>query len=114
MAGRAIPNPTYNKEMASLALESALSKLRALQPSLRDEYGVSDLWVFGSYVRGEEAASSDIDVLVEFDRPGMTLFKFVDLEMRLSEHLGTKVDLVQRSALRPGIRPHVLSEAVAV
>jgi predicted nucleotidyltransferase len=84
--------------------------MRELQPQLHDRYGVSGLWVFGSFVRGEQKGSSDLDVLVEFDRPGMTLLKFVDLEMRL----GLKVDLVQRRVLRPRIRSNVLAEAVAV
>ena len=91
-----------------------LSKLREIEPRLRDEFGVSGLWVFGSYVRGDQRRESDVDVLVEFDRPGMTLFKFIDIELTLSEHLGLKVDLVQRRALRPALRPSVLAEAVAV
>ena len=85
-----------------------------MQPQLHDRYGVCGLWLFGSYVRGEEKGGSDLDVLVEFDRPGMTLLKFVDLEMHMSERLGLKVDLVQRRSLRPRIRPNVLAEAVAV
>jgi hypothetical protein len=95
-------------------LNLILAKLREIQPRLREQYGVSGLWVFGSYVRGEQGKDSDIDVLVEFETPGMTLFKFVDLEMQLSEFLGIKVDLVRRAALKPRIRPNVLTEAVAV
>jgi predicted nucleotidyltransferase len=81
---------------------------------LHDLYGVSGLWVFGSFVRGDERTGSDLDLLVEFDSPGMTLLRFVDLEMYLSESLGLKVDLVRRQALRPRIRQIVLAEAVAV
>ena len=91
-----------------------MATLRELQPQLHEQFGVSALWVFGSYVRGEQESDSDVDVLVEFDRPGMTLLKFVDLEMLLSERLGIKVDLVRRGALKPRIRPNVLTEAVAV
>jgi len=103
-----------NETVLETNLANILAALRGAQPRLRDGYGVANLWVFGSYVRGEQKAGSDIDVLVEFDRPGMTLIKFVDLEMTLSETLGAQVDLVQRSALSPRIRPYVLSEAVAV
>ena len=104
----------HNKEVPKRDLDAILGKLRDIQPSLRDQYGVSGLWVFGSYVRGEQKRGSDLDVLVEFDRPGMTLFKFVDIELRLSEHLGVKVDLVRRRALRPSMSPGVLAEAIAV
>ena len=103
----------YNVTVA-LDLQSILAKLRDIQPDLRTRYGVSGLWVFGSYVRGEQNGDSDLDVLVEFDRPGMTLFKFADLELVLGDHLGMKVDLVQRSALKKRIEPAVIAEAVAV
>ena len=95
-------------------LPAIIAMLKEIQPELHERFGVSGLWVFGSYVRGEQKLASDLDVLVEFDRPGMTLLKFVDLEFRLSEHLSMKVDLVQRSALRPRMSPSVLAEAISV
>ena len=104
----------HNEGVPNRDLEAILGKLRDIQPSLREQYAVSGLWVFGSYVRGEQKRGSDLDVLVEFDRPGMTLFKLVDIEFRLSGHLGVKVDLVQRRALRPSMSPGVLAEAVAI
>ncbi|MBI4663769.1 MAG: nucleotidyltransferase family protein [Verrucomicrobia bacterium] len=71
-------------------------------PDLRAKYGVSNLSVFGSFVRGDAGPGSDVDLLVEFDRvPG--LFKFVELEDELSAMLGVKVDLVMKTALRPRI-----------
>lgn len=100
--------------MAQATLDRLLERLRAVQPRLKEEYGVGSLWVFGSYVHGDQRASSDLDVLVEFERPGMTLFKFIDLEQALSESVGVKVDLVQRSALHSRWRTAVLSEAIAV
>lgn len=103
----------YN-DTVPIDLQSILTKLRDIQPDLRNKYGVSGLWVFGSYVRGDQHGDSDVDVLVEFDRPGMTLIKFADLELRLGDHLGMKVDLVQRSALKKRIEPSVIAEAVAV
>ena len=104
----------HSNVVPKLRLESVVCQLREMQPMLHDRYGVSGLWVFGSYVSGEQKHDSDLDLLVEFECPGMTLLKFIDLEMYLSEHLGLKVDLVQRRALRPRIRPNVLAEAVAV
>ena len=100
--------------MADSLLKSAIQRLKALKPLLHEQYGVSDLWVFGSVARGEEREGSDLDVLVAFDRRGMTLLKFVELEMLLSEKLGVEVDLVQRSALRPRLSQFILAEAIAV
>ncbi|MCH8978385.1 MAG: nucleotidyltransferase family protein [Armatimonadetes bacterium] len=100
--------------MAQATLDSLLEQLRAAQPRLREEYGVGAFWIFGSYVHGEQGATSDLDVLVEFERPGMTLFKFIDLEQALTECVGVKVDLIQRSALHSRMRAAILDEAIAV
>jgi len=59
-------------------------------PELRERYHVRSLDLFGSYVRGEESARSDLDVLVEF----------VVLQYHLSDLVGVKVDLVSRGAQR--------------
>ncbi|MFB0546937.1 MAG: nucleotidyltransferase family protein [Anaerolineae bacterium] len=87
--------------------------LRARRPELRERYGVSALWLFGSYVRGEQGKRSDLDVLVEFDRTP-TLLEFVDLQYYLRDLLGVKVDLVMKKALKPAIGRRILEEAVPV
>ena len=77
------------------------------------ERGVKSLAVFGSLVRGESTPTSDIDVLVEFDRP-VGLFEFIRLKMYLEELTGRQVDLVTPDALRPAMRDEILREAVIV
>jgi predicted nucleotidyltransferase len=80
---------------------------------LRRRFGVRDLAIFGSYVRGEQKTGSDLDVLVEFDQvPSM--FGYLELEKTLTEIAGVKVDLVMRRALKPRIGRRILAEAVAV
>ena len=87
--------------------------LRQLLPELGIRYRVSKLGVFGSYVRREERAESDLDILVEFEEtPG--LLKFVELENYLSDTLGVKVDLVMKGALKPRIGRRILAEVVDV
>ncbi len=82
---------------------------------LREKYGVKEIGVFGSYVRGEQKKSSDIDILVEFyPHAEMDLIKFVELEDYLSQLLGTKVDLVMKSALKPRIGKRILKEVVYI
>jgi predicted nucleotidyltransferase len=75
--------------------------------------GVKSLAVFGSLARGEATPASDIDVLVEFDRP-VGLFEFIRLKMYLEELTGRQVDLVTPDALRPAMRADILREAVHV
>ena len=97
----------------SVRLEELLDKLRVLLPVLRAKYRVRDLEVFGSYVRGEEAEGSDLDLLVTFEEVP-TLFQFVALEQFLSDELGVKVDLVMKEALKPRIGKYILEEAQEV
>ncbi len=69
--------------------------------------------IFGSYVRQEQCADSDLDVLVTFsETPG--LLKFIALENYLSDLLGVKVDLVMQDALKSNMRPRILCEVIQV
>lgn len=100
----------HNKRLPLFQREKALQTLRAHLPELREHYGVGELRLFGSCLRGEQRKRSDLDVLVEFDRVP-SLFKFVRLERYLSELLKIKVDLVMKSALKPTIGRYILEEA---
>ncbi|PKL16224.1 MAG: nucleotidyltransferase [Spirochaetae bacterium HGW-Spirochaetae-5] len=73
--------------------------------------GIDQIGIFGSFVRGEEKPESDIDVLVNINSEStLTLFTLVDIELRLSERLNRKVDLVIKSDLKPDIGRHILAE----
>jgi len=102
------------RSLARPRLEDMLHTLRAHLPELRKRYGVRTLGVFGSYVRAEQRRRSDLDVLVEFDERPLTLIQFIELEHHLSDLLGAKVDLVEKSALKPGIGQRILQEVLPV
>ena len=82
--------------------------LRKCLPEIREKYGVTSIGIFGSYARGEAVPSSDIDVIVEFDRP--IGWELVDLSDFLESRLHHKVDLVIRRSLHPLIRDTILAE----
>jgi predicted nucleotidyltransferase len=94
-------------------IETYRMKLHEMLPELQEDYNVSYIGLFGSYVRGEETHKSDLDVLVEFSKTP-TIFKFVNLENYLSDSLGVKVDLVMKDALKPTIGKYILNEVEAV
>ncbi len=69
--------------------------------------------IFGSYLRGEAGEDSDLDTLIEFEQNiDIGLLKFVEIENYLSDLLDIKVDLVEKSALKPKIGKHILKEVV--
>jgi len=80
---------------------------------LRRKYNVKEIGVFGSYARGEQKKSSDIDILVEFEE-SIGFFKFLEMEEYIGKIVGVKVDLVTKNALKPRIGQHILKEVVAV
>lgn len=94
-----------------------LKKIKAVlseqKETVKEKYGVKEIGVFGSYVKEKQKNSSDIDILVDFEKtPG--LFEFIRLKNHLGDLLGVKVDLVMKTALKPAIGKHILKEVVMV
>ena len=94
-------------------LEEIRTILSRHQAELR-VMGVGSLAVFGSAARNEARPDSDVDLLVEFDRP-IGLFHFVDVQQRLSGLLGgIEVDLVMRDSVIEELKEDIYGEAVNV
>ena len=75
-------------------LEEIEAILRKHKEELRERFGVRSIAIFGSYARGEESELSDVDILVEFERP--VGWEIVDLRDYLEELLGLPVDLITK------------------
>ncbi len=73
-------------------------------------FGVRRLGIFGSYARGEESESSDIDFLVEFERK--TFDNYMGLKFFLEDLFGCGVDLVIADAVKPRLRKPILEETI--
>jgi uncharacterized protein len=97
--------------MAQKDMADIMKALGEKKEYLREKYAVRGIGVFGSYVRRESRADSDLDVLVDFEKP-ISLFRFVELEAQLSEITGLQVDLVSPKALKPHIGESILREVV--
>jgi predicted nucleotidyltransferase len=80
------------------------------KPYLKKVYHIKEIGVFGSFIRGEQTESSDIDLLVEFEKGHSDLFNFIRLKDYLEELLGRKVDLVTKKAVKSRLRERILSE----
>jgi len=81
--------------------EEIIALLRQHYAYLAAEYGIKRIGLFGSYAQGEPSEASDIDLIVEFERP--IGFRFVELAEYLEKVLGREVDLLTPTGIR-GIR----------
>ena len=86
-----------------------LSKIERHEEQIR-AFGVKRLGLFGSFVRGQQTESSDVDLLVEFDAGRKTFDSFMQLAFFLEDLLGRRVELVTPESLSPYIGPHILKE----
>lgn len=90
--------------------DEALGILLRHQEKLRD-FGVRYLAIFGSVARDEARLDSDVDLLVEFEKP-VGIFTFVRLQGYLETILGCSVDLGTFDSLKPYLREPILRNAV--
>lgn len=90
-----------------------LNLLRAHKTTLAQRFGVTDIALFGSFARNQNAEHSDIDVLVWFDGPA-TSRRYFGVQFYIEDLVGRPVDLVTDKALRAELRPEVEREAVHV
>ncbi|MCD6239884.1 MAG: nucleotidyltransferase family protein [Thermotogae bacterium] len=86
--------------------------LSAHKEEIRERYGVIIIGIFGSYARNEQNKRSDVDILIEIEKPiGLKFFELWDYIEKL---LGCEVDLVRAKLLREELEDVILSEVVSL
>ena len=85
-----------------------LSKLSELKPTLRKEYSVREIGLFGSFSDESYTEESDIDLLVEFEKP--VGWKFFSLEIYLEKIFNRKIDLVTKNAIKEQIKESIIQQ----
>ncbi|MEI6287216.1 MAG: nucleotidyltransferase family protein [Bacillota bacterium] len=92
-----------------LMLAEIINKLRA-EPELFEKYSLTEVGVFGSYIRNAQRENSDVDILIDYNPEGMSLFRFMDLQDELTKIIGKSVDLVPKADLKKNIGKRILNE----
>jgi predicted nucleotidyltransferase len=88
--------------------DDILTRLRDLKPALYRDYAVKEIGLFGSFSDNTFNEESDIDIIVELERP--IGWKFFSLEMYLAEIFNRKIDLVTKNALKEQIKDSILKQ----
>ena len=99
--------------IALLVLQDCINKLAAFKHTFGKQFGITKLGIFGSVARQENTEESDIDIVVEVEKPTLSLM--YELKEKLKELFNCNVDLVRfRSTLRPLLKSNILNDAVYV
>ena len=87
-----------------------ITKLEDNSDCLKEQFGVSQIGLFGSFVRGKEEEDSDVDLLVSFRKGRKDFFNYMRTKYYLEDLLGREVDLVTKPALKERINNHILNQ----
>lgn len=87
--------------------------LKNHKKEFEEKYQIKDIGIFGSYAKGMQKKTSDIDILVTFKKP-VSLLHIVSFENYLSDILGIKVDIVPKNNIRKELKASILKETVSV
>jgi len=91
-----------------LTRNEILYKLKELKPILYKDFAVKEIGLFGSFSDESHTEDSDIDLLVELEKP--IGWKFFSLELYLEKIFNRKIDLVTKNAIKEQIRDSILQK----
>jgi predicted nucleotidyltransferase len=80
---------------------------------LMRKYGILSASVVGSVAKGQQTLKSDVDIVIDVIQP-ISLLTFAKIKIELKEILQTKVDLIERSDLKPRIRKYLLQDEISL
>jgi predicted nucleotidyltransferase len=100
--------------MRPMKRDEVIRVLGEHREELRKQFHVTSLALFGSVARDEATSASDVDILVDIDKP-VSLFDLIGLQLYIEDLLGVpKVDVVMRDSIYPAIKDDILNEAIDV
>jgi predicted nucleotidyltransferase len=100
--------------MRTLSLEDLIKILRDDKSALHSSYGVTRIGIFGSFAQGRQTISSDIDMVVEFEKDKKNIHNFLQLKRFMEKKLSRKIDLGFEQALKPAVRDKIKGKIIYV
>jgi len=95
-----------------LSNKDILNFLKTEKAFLRNEFGVINIGIFGSYAKGTPRSDSDIDMVVEIEKSKKNIHSFMKLNRFLEKELSSKVDLGFENTLKPIIKEQIKGEII--
>jgi len=94
-------------------MKKSLQEIKKKILPVLKEHKVTKAGIFGSYARGEEKKTSDIDILIEID-DSVSLYGLIELKIILEKRLKKKVDLVEYSLIRKELKSRILNDEIPI
>lgn len=79
---------------------------------LNERFGVTRIGLFGSFARGEQTVTSDIDMVVEMDKDRKNIHSFLKLKRFLEKEMSREIDLGFEDSLKPVIKGKVIKQII--
>ncbi len=86
-------------------------EIKAIVTPIAQQYNLKEVYLFGSYARGEATAESDIDLVMNFYQP-IDLFTYSEIIENLENQFGKKVDIVSHNSASPRLLYHIIDDEV--
>lgn len=90
--------------------EDILNSLNQHATELRESFSVNRIGLFGSFASGNASEKSDVDILVELDKPSFD--RYMDLKFYLEKLFERSVDLVLSDTIKPRLQPIINREVI--
>ena len=71
-----------------------VSSIRESVANIAPQYDIKKVWLFGSFANGTETENSDVDLLIEFTQPAVSIFKLAAVKLKMQEIIGREVDII--------------------
>jgi predicted nucleotidyltransferase len=96
-----------------LTPEMIIEFLKANRQVLRDKFYCEEIGLFGSFARNEQNETSDIDIIVQFEKDTPDLYSVEnELKSFIKSHFGREVDICSKKWIKPVFKPLVMKEAI--
>jgi uncharacterized protein len=93
--------------------EDIIRIIAAHKTRFEEEFGLKKIGLFGSYARGESSGQSDIDIVVDIEKPDM--FHLIGIKQVIEEELGNKVDIIRlRDRMNQSLRARIERDVIYV
>ena len=96
------------------SIEEVVAYLKNNKGFFYERFGITRMGVFGSFARGEQTFSSDIDMVVEIEKSRKNIHSFLEIKRFLEKELARKIDLGLEHSLKPIVREKIKGQIIYV